>query len=182
MPDTHQGSCFCGAVAIEATGQPIDMGYCHCNSCRLYAGAPVSGFTLWQAGNVKITKGEALLGRFHKTEFSGRRFCTQCGGHVMVDHPGLGLVDIHASTLPSVAFKPTVHLHYAETVLPMKDGLPKLKDFPRRDRRLRRGRPRIIGASGSRSGSPPSAPRPRSVAGRARRRRSSRHRPRVLRC
>jgi hypothetical protein len=23
-----------------------------------------------------------------------------------------------------------VHLNYAETVLPMKDGLPKLKDFP----------------------------------------------------
>jgi hypothetical protein len=29
-----------------------------------------------------------------------------------------------------LAFKPTVHLNYAETVLPMKDGLPKLKDFP----------------------------------------------------
>ena len=29
-----------------------------------------------------------------------------------------------------MAFKRTVHLNYAETVLPMKDGLPKLKDFP----------------------------------------------------
>ena len=29
-----------------------------------------------------------------------------------------------------LAFKPTVHLNYEETVLPMKDGLPKLKDFP----------------------------------------------------
>jgi hypothetical protein len=27
-------------------------------------------------------------------------------------------------------FKPTVHLNYEETVLPIKDGLPKLKDFP----------------------------------------------------
>jgi hypothetical protein len=24
-----------------------------------------------------------------------------------------------------------VHVNYAETVLPMKDGLPKLKDFPK---------------------------------------------------
>jgi hypothetical protein len=31
---------------------------------------------------------------------------------------------------PTVAFKPGVHVNYAETVLPMKDGLPKLKDFP----------------------------------------------------
>jgi len=27
-------------------------------------------------------------------------------------------------------FTPGVHANYAETVLPMKDGLPKLKDFP----------------------------------------------------
>jgi hypothetical protein len=29
-----------------------------------------------------------------------------------------------------VAFAPAVHLNYAEAVLPMKDGLPKLRDFP----------------------------------------------------
>jgi hypothetical protein len=33
-------------------------------------------------------------------------------------------------TIPSLAFKPGVHVNYAETVLPMKVGLPKLKDFP----------------------------------------------------
>jgi hypothetical protein len=27
-------------------------------------------------------------------------------------------------------FKQTVHLNYEETILPMRDGLPKLKDFP----------------------------------------------------
>jgi len=30
----------------------------------------------------------------------------------------------------SIAFRPAVHLNYAETVLPIRDGLPKLKDFP----------------------------------------------------
>ena len=48
----------------------------------------------------------------------------------MTDHPPLGLVDVYAATIPSVAFGPGVHVNYAETVLPMKDGLPKLKDFP----------------------------------------------------
>ncbi len=37
---------------------------------------------------------------------------------------------MHASILPGIAFEPVVHLNYAETVLPMKDGLPKLRDFP----------------------------------------------------
>jgi hypothetical protein len=130
MADTHPGSCFCGAVAIEVTGVPEEMGYCHCTSCRSYSGAPVTAFTLWKPENVRVTKGAEFLGRFSKTGMSDRQFCTKCGGHVMVDHPTLGLVDVHAATIPAVAFRPTVHLNYAETVLPMKDGLPKLKDFP----------------------------------------------------
>jgi len=32
--------------------------------------------------------------------------------------------------LGNLPFNPTVHLNYSETVLPIKDGLPKLKDFP----------------------------------------------------
>jgi hypothetical protein len=48
----------------------------------------------------------------------------------MANHPPLGLVDVFAATLPSLTFVPGVHVNYAETVLPMRDGLPKLKDFP----------------------------------------------------
>ncbi|MBV8450549.1 MAG: GFA family protein, partial [Hyphomicrobiales bacterium] len=43
----------------------------------------------------------------------------------------LGLVDVFAATLPTLDFAPAVHVNYAETVLPMRDGLPKLKDFPK---------------------------------------------------
>jgi hypothetical protein len=48
----------------------------------------------------------------------------------MTNHPPLGLVDVFAATLPALAFEPGVHVNYAETVLPMHDGLPKLRDFP----------------------------------------------------
>ena len=49
----------------------------------------------------------------------------------MTNHPTLGLVDVFAATIPTLAFAPGVHVNYAETVLPMRDGLPKLKDFPK---------------------------------------------------
>ena len=39
-------------------------------------------------------------------------------------------MDVFAATLPALEFTPGVHVNYAETVLPMRDGLPKLKDFP----------------------------------------------------
>jgi hypothetical protein len=90
----------------------------------------VNAFTLWKPQNVAITKGAEFLGRFMKTDISNRQFCKRCGGHLMTDHPPLGLVDVYAATIPSLKFRPGVHVNYAETVLPMKDGLPKLKDFP----------------------------------------------------
>ena len=49
----------------------------------------------------------------------------------MTNHPPLGLVDVFAATLPTVKFSPGVHVNYVETVLPMRDGLPKFKDFPK---------------------------------------------------
>jgi hypothetical protein len=87
-------------------------------------------FTLWKAEDVRVIQGAEFLGAFAKTPMSHRRFCTKCGGHVMSAHPALGLTDVHAAILPTVKFVPTVHLNYSETVLPMKDGLTKLKDFP----------------------------------------------------
>jgi len=126
---THKGSCYCGAVEIEASGDPIDMGYCHCDTCRKYSTAPVSIFTLWQPDAVKITKGADSLGNFKASGLSNRRYCTRCGGHVMIDHPTLGLADVRVS-LSDFTFKPTVHLNYEDKVLPIRDGLPKLKDFP----------------------------------------------------
>ena len=48
----------------------------------------------------------------------------------MANHPTIGLVDVFAATIPTLTFTPGVHVNYAETVLPMRDGLPKLKDFP----------------------------------------------------
>jgi len=104
--------------------------YCHCSSCRSWSAAPVNAFTLWKPENVKVTKGTEFVGHFMKTKRSDRQYCTKCGGHLMNNHPRLGFVDVYAARIPSLKLSPGVHVNYAETVLSMKDGLPKLKDFP----------------------------------------------------
>ena len=106
------------------------MGYCHCRSCRSWSGGPVNAFSLWKPEAVRITAGEEHVATFAKTPLSERKYCKKCGGHLMTNHPPLGLVDVFAATIPTLAFAPGVHVNYAETVLPMRDGLPKLKDFP----------------------------------------------------
>ena len=52
-----------------------------------------------------------------------------CGGHIIVEHPTLGLMDVRIGALRNFPFKPKVHPNYAETILPMRDELLKLKDF-----------------------------------------------------
>ena len=128
---TYRGSCFCGAVELTVTGSPAGMGYCHCTSCRQWSAGPVNAFTLWKPDAVKITKGADHLATFHKTETSYRKWCTTCGGHVMTDHPTFGLIDVYAATLRDFPFQPGVHVNYSETVLRIRDGLPKLRDFPK---------------------------------------------------
>jgi hypothetical protein len=126
----HIGNCFCGAVEIETRGAPEAMGYCHCRSCRSWSGGPVNALSLWKKDAVRVTKGEEHIATYIKTPFSERKYCKKCGGHLMANHPTLGLIDVFAATIPTLAFAPGVHVNYAETVLPMRDGLPKLKDFP----------------------------------------------------
>jgi len=130
MSEAHTGTCFCGAVEIEVTGEAEGMGYCHCESCRHWSAGPINAFTLWSPEQVRVVKGDNHLCQYNKTDNSDRKWCEICGGHVLTVHPDLNLVDVYAAIVPSVEFKPELHVNYSESVLPIKDGLPKLKDFP----------------------------------------------------
>ena len=130
MSDVYEGQCFCGAVKIRVTGKPNAMGYCHCKDCRAWSAGPVNAFTLWPRDAVEVVAGREHLAVFQKTPASDRMYCSKCGGHVMTDHVPGDFTDVYAATIPGLTFEPVVHVNYASSVLPMKDGLPKLKDFP----------------------------------------------------
>ncbi|WP_455198090.1 GFA family protein [Kaarinaea lacus] len=134
---THTGRCFCGDVEFTLTGEPEAMAYCHCDSCRQWSAGPLSAFTLWKPENVKITKGEDKLGGYTGNPLSdvnevvsNRVWCKSCGGHVYTDHPTMGVIDVPAVVIKDFTFKPGFHVHYQESVHPMKDGLPKFRDLP----------------------------------------------------
>ena len=135
--DNYKGRCFCGAVEFSLTGAPEIMAYCHCGSCRQWSAGPVNAFTLWQPDSFKVTKGADNIDEYDRTAatenkagFSNRKWCKVCGGHVYIDHPPAGLVDIPAVLVEGLNFQPAFHVHYQETVHRMHDGLPKFKDLP----------------------------------------------------
>jgi hypothetical protein len=134
---TYTASCFCGAVEFSLTGKPEAMAYCHCNSCRQWSAGQVNAFTLWQPDSMKITKGADNIGEFDKiaaTENrvgpSQRRWCKTCGGHICIDHPSMGVVDVPAVLIEGLKFEPGFHVYYQDKVHRMQDGLPKFKDLP----------------------------------------------------
>ena len=129
--ESHHGSCFCGVVKFTVTGEPAAMGYCHCESCRHWSAGPVNAFTLWKPESFKVAQGANDIGTFNKTPGSSRKWCKKCGGHVFSEHPGMGLIDVYAAIIPGLRFKPGLHVHYGESVLSVKDGLPKMKDLPK---------------------------------------------------
>lgn len=134
---SYQGRCFCGAVEFSLTGDPALMAYCHCDSCRHWSAGPVNAFTLWPPDSFKVTRGADNVAGFDKTAatknetgMSNRKWCKTCGGHVFIDHPGMGVVDVPAALIEGFAFQPALHVNYQETVHRMQDGLPKFKDLP----------------------------------------------------
>lgn len=134
---THTGRCFCGDVEFTLTGEPEVMAYCHCDSCRQWSAGPLSAFTLWKPENMKITKGADNLGGFTgnpltdvKEVVSNRVWCKSCGGHVYTDHPTMGVIDVPAVVIKDFDFRPGFHVHYQESIHPIKDGLPKFRDLP----------------------------------------------------
>ena len=128
--ESFAGSCFCGEVQFTVTGEPAGMGYCHCNSCRHWSAGPVNGFTLWKPEDINITQGADNIGTYNKTPQSYRKWCKTCGGHILIEHPPVGLIDIPAAIIPGFPFKAGVHVHYQEKVLQIRDGMLKLKDVP----------------------------------------------------
>jgi hypothetical protein len=135
--DQHRGACFCGAVQFTLSGEPEAMAYCHCDSCRHWSAGPLSAFTLWRPETLHVTRGEDEIAGFEGNPKSGdpgvvsrRKWCSHCGGHVFTEHPTMGLVDVPAAVILDFDFQPGFHVHYQETVQPMRDGLPKFRDLP----------------------------------------------------
>lgn len=133
MGTTHTGTCPCGGIRFTVTGAPELVGYCHCKSCKAWSGDPIHAFTIWSIQDVTLTDGEEHLATFHESpeSLSHRKFCSKCGGHVMIHHPDLGVYDVFPEVIPTFEFKPTMHINYASTTLRVVDGLPKFRDFPK---------------------------------------------------
>ena len=83
------GGCLCGAVRLEARGQPYRVGLCHCLSCRKHHGALFFAAAMFPADAVTI-EGETA-------DYEGRHFCPRCGSSVFARSGDE--IEVHLGTL-----------------------------------------------------------------------------------
>ncbi|RDA83808.1 hypothetical protein CP532_4607 [Ophiocordyceps camponoti-leonardi (nom. inval.)] len=117
-----QGSCLCGKIKFELTGEPDFSNLCYCTSCRKSTGS-LAGMTnsVFKKENFQLLTGADHLRTYHDgTCQSGaaleRGFCGDCGSNVMIEHKSklpdkliipMGTTDIEATAgdwVPSMEF------------------------------------------------------------------------------
>lgn len=102
-----KGSCLCGTVAYEITGNLGIFQYCHCSRCRKFTGSAHTANLLVSPDQFKWLNGESSIGCFtpKETKHFATSFCQNCGsslpwhtksGKAVVvpagtldDHPGI---------------------------------------------------------------------------------------------
>lgn len=72
--ERYRGGCLCGAVRVEARGEPYRAGICHCLDCRKHHGALFQAYAIFPEDAVTIS-GEVR-------DYKGRFFCPRCGSPV----------------------------------------------------------------------------------------------------
>lgn len=87
-----RGSCLCGEIRYEISGELSPAVHCHCAQCRKASGASFTTNASVAAEAFRFLSGEMLVGEFESSPGTFRRFCTRCGSPLVkryADKPDL---------------------------------------------------------------------------------------------
>lgn len=102
MSQQHTGSCLCGAVTFELTGEFKKFFLCHCSRCRKTSGSAHCANLFAPAAELTWLTGEDNLSYYrHEDTHFARTFCKTCGSNVPTVSKERGLVVVPAGSLDS---------------------------------------------------------------------------------
>ena len=105
MPRRH-ASCSCGALTLEAEGEPLRVSVCHCLACQRRTGSPFGQQARFPRERVTIDGAHRDFVRHADDDGEARTFsfCPACGAtvfYVCASEPGLVAVPVGAFADPS---------------------------------------------------------------------------------
>jgi hypothetical protein len=125
----RQGRCHCGGIRFTATGEPLFVVLCHCESCRRSSGGAVAAWCGFRSAEVALT---GTAPTYYESSPGVRRgFCPRCGTSLTFESTRWP-DDIHlmASNFDNPAdFMPQCHVFAGERLpwLHFADGLPQYR-------------------------------------------------------
>ena len=125
------GSCRCGDVRYEISGQPVLIEYCHCRSCRHSAGAPLMAWAGFKLDEISILSGDPTV--HEPSPGVQRSFCGRCGTSLTIFDErfpeevfiALAAFDDAEAPIPEIHIWRSERLHWLETT----DDLPRYIQF-----------------------------------------------------
>ena len=132
---TFRGSCLCGAVQYEISGEPTKFYHCHCQRCRKATGTGHASNLLVKPGSIKWLKGEELIKGYKVPEairFTNR-FCSVCGGRVPRYAKEIDTIVIPAGSLdgdPTIRPQARIFWDSRADWSCSDDGLPTYSEYP----------------------------------------------------
>lgn len=100
-----RGSCLCGAVKYEVTGEPTRFYHCHCSRCRKATGTGHASNLFFQPAGLKWLTGQEHIRAFKVPEARRftNQFCGNCGSRLPRQPEGSDTVLLPAGSLDDEA-------------------------------------------------------------------------------
>lgn len=98
---TKSGSCLCGEVSYELSGNIGIFQYCHCSRCRKFTGSAFASNIFVKPDQFRWSKGEETVGQYSPPEAKhfATAFCKHCGSSLPWHAKSGKVVVIPAGTL-----------------------------------------------------------------------------------
>jgi hypothetical protein len=130
-----KGSCLCGGVKYEVSGEARRFYYCHCSRCRKATGTGHASNLFLQPATIKWLLGQEHVRTFKVPEAMrfANQFCDICGGRLPRQPPDSDTVLIPAGSLDDEApIRPQARIFTGSRAswscygddLPVHDGAP----------------------------------------------------------
>ncbi len=132
-----KGSCLCGEVSFEVTGDLMMFQYCHCSRCRKFSGSAHGANIFVRPEQFKWLTGEAQVGTYYVPEAKrfGTAFCKNCGSSLPWSPKGGKVKVVTSGSLDDAPdMKPTQNIYWHDRPdwLPETHELPKFDELPPR--------------------------------------------------
>lgn len=134
MTTKHRGSCLCGSVKYELTGDFQSFFLCHCTRCQKGTGSAHAANLFAQAGTLTWLQNEEDVSTYkHPNSLHTKSFCQKCGSALPTLAESVNSVVVPAGSLDSpVPILPTAEIFDGRRASWSMDlsNVPRFEKFP----------------------------------------------------